>query len=187
MFLRSLCQCVCSSNTGFSPYYPPPPPLFSLFTFDGYTPTPTPQFHTKPYLINFPLFWNSYPLLHSTCHVPHLHLTTFIRLSIHSSIDPFIDSPHLVSSSKLPSSTLLYFSFTSHLWSLALPFLFLPHPCPLRSPPPFLPSSLSFTQCSVPRSLWLGCSSVAESLCALRCLQSIPSTRAHNQVLPLSS
>ncbi|XP_077387558.1 F-box and WD repeat domain-containing 11-A isoform X1 [Festucalex cinctus] len=35
--------------------------------------------------------------------------------------------------------------------------------------------------CSVPRSLWLGCSSVAESLCALRCLQSIPSTRAHNQ------
>uniref|UniRef100_A0A3B5ALB9 Uncharacterized protein n=1 Tax=Stegastes partitus TaxID=144197 RepID=A0A3B5ALB9_9TELE len=37
--------------------------------------------------------------------------------------------------------------------------------------------------CSVPRSLWLGCSSVAESLCALRCLQSIPSTRAHNQVL----
>ncbi|XP_067104219.1 F-box and WD repeat domain-containing 11-A-like [Osmerus mordax] len=35
--------------------------------------------------------------------------------------------------------------------------------------------------CSVPRSLWLGCSSVAESLCALRCLQSIPTTRAHNQ------
>ncbi|CAB1325313.1 unnamed protein product [Coregonus sp. 'balchen'] len=34
---------------------------------------------------------------------------------------------------------------------------------------------------SVPRSLWLGCSSVAESLCALRCQQSIPSTRAHNQ------
>lgn len=86
MFLRSLCQCVCSSNTGFSPYYPPPPPLFSLFTFDGYTPTPTPQFHTKPYLINFPLFWNSYPLLHSTCHVPHLLLTTFIHLSIHRSI-----------------------------------------------------------------------------------------------------
>uniref|UniRef100_A0A3B4BB25 Uncharacterized protein n=1 Tax=Periophthalmus magnuspinnatus TaxID=409849 RepID=A0A3B4BB25_9GOBI len=50
-----------------------------------------------------------------------------------------------------------------------------------------LPTPLSFTQCSVPRSLWLGCSSVAESLCALRCLQSIPSTRAHNQVLPLSS
>lgn len=51
------------------------------------------------------------------------------------------------------------------------------------------PSSLplSLTQCSVPRSLWLGCSSVAESLCALRCLQSIPSTRAHNQVLPVSS
>uniref|UniRef100_A0A674DQM6 F-box and WD repeat domain containing 11a n=1 Tax=Salmo trutta TaxID=8032 RepID=A0A674DQM6_SALTR len=41
--------------------------------------------------------------------------------------------------------------------------------------------SLSLTQSSVPRSLWLGCSSVAESLCALRCLQSIPSTRAHNQ------
>uniref|UniRef100_G3Q1D2 F-box and WD repeat domain containing 11a n=1 Tax=Gasterosteus aculeatus aculeatus TaxID=481459 RepID=G3Q1D2_GASAC len=39
----------------------------------------------------------------------------------------------------------------------------------------------SLTLCSVPRSLWLGCSSVAESLCALRCLQSIPSTRAHNQ------
>lgn len=28
VFLRSLCQCVCSSNTGFSPHYPPPPPLF---------------------------------------------------------------------------------------------------------------------------------------------------------------
>uniref|UniRef100_A0A3B3UB34 Uncharacterized protein n=1 Tax=Poecilia latipinna TaxID=48699 RepID=A0A3B3UB34_9TELE len=42
---------------------------------------------------------------------------------------------------------------------------------------------LSVPLCSVPRSLWLGCSSVAESLCALRCLQSIPSTRAHNQVL----
>lgn len=40
VFLRSLCQCVCSSNTGFSPYYSPPPPFFSLSTFDGYTPTP---------------------------------------------------------------------------------------------------------------------------------------------------
>uniref|UniRef100_W5MTZ4 F-box and WD repeat domain containing 11a n=1 Tax=Lepisosteus oculatus TaxID=7918 RepID=W5MTZ4_LEPOC len=29
--------------------------------------------------------------------------------------------------------------------------------------------------CSVPRSLWLSCSSVAESLCALRCLRSMPS------------
>uniref|UniRef100_A0A673GGB5 F-box/WD repeat-containing protein 11-like n=1 Tax=Sinocyclocheilus rhinocerous TaxID=307959 RepID=A0A673GGB5_9TELE len=37
--------------------------------------------------------------------------------------------------------------------------------------------------CSLPRSVWLGCSSVAESLCALRCLQSLPSSRAHNQVL----
>uniref|UniRef100_A0A3Q3VNS0 F-box domain-containing protein n=1 Tax=Mola mola TaxID=94237 RepID=A0A3Q3VNS0_MOLML len=96
-------------------------------------------------------------------------------------IHPFIDSLHLVSSSQLPSSTLLYFCFTSHFWSLALPSLFLPHPVHFVLLPPFLPSSLSFTQCSVPRSLWLGCSSVAESLCALRCLQSIPSTRAHNQ------
>ncbi|XP_058264268.1 F-box and WD repeat domain-containing 11-A isoform X1 [Hemibagrus wyckioides] len=37
--------------------------------------------------------------------------------------------------------------------------------------------------CSLPRSLWLGCSSVAESLCALRCLQSLPTSRAHNQNL----
>ncbi len=36
-------------------------------------------------------------------------------------------------------------------------------------------------------SVWLGCSSVAESLCALRCLQSLPSSRAHNQVLLSSS
>lgn len=28
VFLRSLCQCVCSSNTGFSPHYSPPPPFF---------------------------------------------------------------------------------------------------------------------------------------------------------------
>uniref|UniRef100_A0A672SD25 F-box and WD repeat domain containing 11a n=1 Tax=Sinocyclocheilus grahami TaxID=75366 RepID=A0A672SD25_SINGR len=41
--------------------------------------------------------------------------------------------------------------------------------------------------CSLPRSVWLGCSSVAESLCALRCLQSLPSSRAHNQVLLSSS
>lgn len=89
VFLRSLCQCVCSSNTGFSPYYPPPPPLFSLFTFDGYTPTPS-QFHTKPYLFIFPLFLNSYLFLHSTCLVPHQLLTTFIHLSIHESIHSLI-------------------------------------------------------------------------------------------------
>lgn len=139
MFLRSLCQCVCSSNTGFSPYYPPPPPLFSLFTFDGYTPTPTPQFHTKPYLINFPLFWNSYPLLHSTCHVPHLHLTTFIRLSIHRSIHSLIhhiwfpppNFLHQLSSTfpLLHISGLLLFPFSS---SLTLSTLF------SSSLPPFL-------------------------------------------------
>lgn len=180
VFLRSLCQCVFSSNTGFSPYYAPPPPPFSLFTFDGYTSTSS-KFYAKPNLFGFHYFsilafsWTP-PVLFLTNSSPLSFICPFINPS-------FIDSSHLVSSSQLPSSTLLYFSFTSHLCTLALP----PSPCPLRSPPPFFPSSLSFTQCSVPRSLWLGCSSVAESLCALRCLQSIPSTRAHNQVLPLLS
>lgn len=32
-------------------------------------------------------------------------------------------------------------------------------------------------QCSVPRSLWLGCANLVESMCALSCLQSMPSVR----------
>lgn len=86
---------------------------------------PTPQLHTKPYLINFPLFWNSYPLLHSTCHVPHLLLTTFIHLSIHRSIHssthhiwfPPPNFPHQPPSTfpLLHISGLLLFPFSSSL------------------------------------------------------------------------
>lgn len=103
---------------------------------------------------------------------PHFHLPPATHLSSTPST-PFLP-PHL-SCSLIPSSFSLFPSFLSH-------------PClmPLFSPFIPLPISPSLTQCSVPRSLWLGCSSVAESLCALRCLQSIPSTRAHNQVLLLS-
>lgn len=183
VFLRSLCQCVCSSNTGFSPYYPHLPPSFlsSLLMV-----THQPPVNLKPNLI-YPSC-HYFKTLHISLHVTYLFHTDFLlpstRPSIHFPTHRFI-------AFDFPSSTLLYFPFTSHLCFLALPFLSLPHtvhsvllPSSLSLSPTL---SLSFTQCSVPRSLWLGCSSVAESLCALRCLQSIPSTRAHNQVLPLSS
>lgn len=174
VFLRSLCQCVCSSNTGFSPYYPHLPPSFlsSLLM-------------VPPSIPNQTLFiYTSIILKPST--FPCMKLLYFTTLHFHLPAHPSIrSSPHSLIPIWFPPSTLLYFPFTSHLCFLALPFLSLPYPFHSVLLPSSL--SLSFTQCSVPRSLWLGCSSVAESLCALRCLQSIPSTRAHNQVLPLSS
>lgn len=121
-----------------------------------------------------------------TLHLSRSNIFLPLILFICPLIDPFILTSFgflLPTSPIKPPLLFLYFPSLVFRSSLSL----LPSPCPLRSPPPFFPSSLSFTQCSVPRSLWLGCSSVAESLCALRCLQSIPSTRAHNQVLPLSS
>ena len=91
-----------------------------------------------------------------------------------------------IPTTSLPPS---FFFYTP--WSVASVLFFLLHlllsySVPPTSRPP-LPPSLSLTQCSVLGSHWRCCSSVAESLCALRCLQCIPSTRAHNQVLPLSS
>lgn len=156
-------------------------------------PSSSPHFwwlHTHPLLIST----KPYLFTHYFCVLSHNHTTlvlflhrlpyTSTHLFIHWPIHSLISFGFLLPTSLInPSPLFLYLSSLVSRSSLSLP----PSPCPLRSPPPFLPSSLSFTQCSVPRSLWLGCSSVAESLCALRCLQSIPSTRAHNQVLPLSS
>lgn len=180
VFLRSLCQCVCSSNTGFSPPLPSPPS--SLLTFWW--------LYTHLFSISNQTLFVYFPIIFAFLHSTTLHLSRssptphhFIHLSIHWSIHSPSSFGFLLPTSLInPLPLFLYFSSLVSCSPLSLP----PSPCPLRSPP-FLPSSLSFTQCSVPRSLWLGCSSVAESLCALRCLQSIPSTRAHNQVLPLSS
>lgn len=140
VFLRSLCQCVCSSNTGFSLHYPPPPPLFF-----------SPHFwwlHTHLLSISnqtlfvflffiFPLFLNSYFFTLS----PVPLLNSSLLPSICPFIDPYIHSSPLVSSYQLPSSTppllFLYFSSLVSRSSLSLP----PSPCPLRSPPslpPFL-------------------------------------------------
>lgn len=150
VFLRSLCQCVCSSNTGFSPHYPPHLlPSSSLLTFDGYTPTSS-QFQTK-----FSLF------IHYFFHVlktsPHYHLSCSFLLTT-SSISPFIDpSIHSLPlvSSKFPSSPPLLFSFTSHLWSFALPFLFLPHPVHfVLLLPSSLPLSLSHSALCLALSGW---------------------------------
>lgn len=145
VFLRSLCQCVCSSNTGFSPHYPHLLPSSSLLTFDGYTP------HLLSILFSI-IFWiltlfNSPPVPFLTNSSPLPSICPFI--------DPSIHSPPLVSSSQLPSSTPLYFSFTSHLWSLALPFLFLPHPVHfVLLLPSSLPLSLSHSALCLALSGW---------------------------------
>lgn len=175
MFLRSLCQCVCSSNTGFSPYYPHLPPSFlsSLLMVTHQPPSISNQtLFIHPAIILKP---STFPCMRLICST----LTSYFHPLAHPFTSPLTDSSHLISVINPPLLS-LHFSSLLSCSSFSLP----PSHCPLGSPP-FL--SLSFTQCSVPRSLWLGCSSVAESLCALRCLQSIPSTRAHNQVLPLSS
>ena len=103
VFLRSLCQCVCSSNTGFSPHYPPPPPLFF-----------SPHFwwlHTHLLSIsNQTLFVCLFSIIFELWHFSTLRLSRFLTTSSPlSSICPFIDPsihlPPLVSSSQLPSST----------------------------------------------------------------------------------
>lgn len=129
---------------------PSPPPLLLSSPFDGYTPTSS-QFQTKLYLFIFPLFLHSYTLPHSTCPVPHRPLTTS---SICPFIDPSIHPPPLVSSSQLPTSTPFLFSFTSHLWSLALPSLFLPHPVHFVLLPSSLPLSLSHSALCLALSGW---------------------------------
>lgn len=72
VFLRSLCQCVCSSNTGFSPYYPHLPPSFlsSLLMV-----THQPPVNPKPNLI-----------------YPSCHYCTF-HISLHATYLPHTDSP----------------------------------------------------------------------------------------------
>lgn len=58
-------------------------------------------------------------------------------------------------SSKFPSSPPLLFSFTSHLWSFALPFLFLPHPVHfVLLLPSSLPLSLSHSALCLALSGW---------------------------------
>lgn len=103
VFLRSLCQCVCSSNTGFSPHYPPPPPLFF-----------SPHFwwlHTHLLSIsNQTLFMCLFSIIFELWHFSTLHLSRFLTTSsplpsICPFIDPSIHLPPLVSSSQLPSST----------------------------------------------------------------------------------
>lgn len=150
MFLRSLCQCVFSSNTGFSPHYPHLLPSSSLLTFDDYTLTPS-QFQTKPlfmhYFCSLTLFYTQ-PVLFLTLSSPPLP-------SICPFIDPFIDSSPLVSSFQLPSLNPHLFSFTSHLWSFALPFLFLPHPVHfVLLLPSSLPLSLSHSALCLALSGW---------------------------------
>lgn len=133
VFLRSLCQCVCSSNTGFSPYYPHLPPSFlsSLLMV-----THQPPVNLKPNLI-YPSC-HYFKTLHISLHATYLFHTDFLlpstRPSIHFPTHRFI-------AFDFPSSTLLYFPFTSHLCFLALPFLSLPHT--VHSV--LLPSSLSLS------------------------------------------
>lgn len=99
VFLRSLCQCVCSSNTGFSLTIPHllPPFLSPLLMV---TRPPHSYFQTK--LSFFTIILNFLPFLalHLSCYLPtlkqsntHSHITT-----IHSS-----NPSHFVSSSLYPS------------------------------------------------------------------------------------
>lgn len=151
VFLRSLCQCVCSSNTGFSPHYPPPPPLF-FSPHLWWLHTHLLSILTHLTLFIFPLFWiltlfHAQPVLFLTNSSPLASICPFIDSSIHSS--------PLVSPFQIPSSTPLYFSFTSHLWSLALPFLFLPHPFHfVLLLPSSLPLSLSHSALCLALSGW---------------------------------
>lgn len=70
-------------------------------------------------------------------------------------IDPSIHSSPLVSSSQLSLPPPPPFSFTSHLWSFALPFLFLPHPVHfVLLLPSSLPLSLSHSALCLALSGW---------------------------------
>lgn len=90
-----------------------------------------------------------------TLHLSYSFTDSPTRPPICSFIDPSIHSSLLVSSSQLPSSTPLLFSFTSHLWSLALPFLFLPHPVHfVLLLPSSLPLSLSHSALCLALSGW---------------------------------
>lgn len=87
---------------------------------------------------------------------PHHLLTTSIHLSIHWSIHSLTSFGFLLPTSLI--NPLLYFSFTSHLWSLAPPFLFLPHPVHfvllLLLLPSSLPLSLSHSALCLALSGW---------------------------------
>lgn len=87
--------------------------------------------------------------------VPFLTISSPPLPSICTFIDPFIHSSPLVSSSQLPSLNPHLFSFTSHLWSFALPFLFLPHPVHfVLLLPSSLPLSLSHSALCLALSGW---------------------------------
>lgn len=151
VFLRSLCQCVCSSNTGFSPHYPPPPPLFF---------SPHLQWlHTHLFPISnktFVIYFSYFLLLyfpHSTCPITHKQLSTcpFVDASIPSSIHSSIHPPiHPTISFGFPLLTSfikplpLFLSFSS--LASCSPFSLPPSPFPLRLLlPSSLPLSLSHT------------------------------------------
>lgn len=138
VFLRSLCQCVCSSNTGFSPYYPHLPPSFlsSLLMV-----THQPPVDLKPNLI-YPSC-HSFKTLHISLHADNLFHTDFLlpstRLSIHFPTHRFIafDFRHQPSST-FPSLLISAFSLFLFSPSLTLSTRF-------SSLPPFLSLSLFHT------------------------------------------
>lgn len=132
MFLRSMCQCVCSSNTGFSPYYPHLPPSF-LSSFLMVThPISNQTLFIHPAIILKP---STFPCMRLICSA----LTFYFHPPTHPFTSPLNDSSHLISVINLP---LLFLHFSSLLSrsSFSLP----PSHCPLGSPP-FLPSSLSLS------------------------------------------
>lgn len=146
VFLRSLCQCVCSSNTGFSPYYPHLPPSFlsSLLMV-----THQPPVDLKPNLI-YPSC--HFKTLHISLHADYLFHTDFLlpstRLSIHLPTHRFIafDFRHQPSST-FPSLLISAFSLFLFSPSLTLSTRF-------SSLPPFLSLSLSHSALCLARSGW---------------------------------
>lgn len=154
MFLRSLCQCVCSSNTGFSPHYPPPPPLFFSPHLQWL------HIHLSTSNRNFVLYF-SYLLYFYVFHtLPVLSLTNSSPLtSTCLFVDPFIHSltHSFIHSFTHPSYNLLWFPPPDFLHQppSSFPLLLIsglslsPFSTSLTlstsSPPPFLPSSLSLS------------------------------------------
>lgn len=138
VFLRSLCN-VCVALILVFPLTIPPNSSPLLLSSPSMVKHP-PPLDSQPNLIYLSII---FVFLHSTStrHLSYSTLTTHhFHPHIHSLIHPFT---HLLgfllpSSNPLPS---LYFTSLVSRSSLSLP----PSPCPLRSPPPFLPSSLFHT------------------------------------------
>lgn len=97
VFLRSLCQCVCSSNTGFSPYYPPTSsPLLSSPLMVTHLPPLNFKSNLFLFWISFHYFWMFPTLSHSTFSVPH-HFHSHTHSLIHSLTLCFVCSSQLPS------------------------------------------------------------------------------------------